>query len=665
MYISTSFKNSLLNFTAPITTTTMAPATPSSNQVCPTAYWNSTFTIVAGSTAAASTALNRLNSPTDITFDGYGNMYVVDTANHRIQLFPPGSTSSTSAVNVAGFTTTGGSGLSEFNTPSSMAVDDNGTMYILDTNNFRVVKWIRGQPLGFTVAGGRGTGTTLDKIGTSYAIYLDDQSNIYISEYANHRVTKWFNGNLTAGIRIAGTSVLGNTTSQLKNPWGIYVDANNTLYVVDQGNHRVQKWTPGSVNATTLAGESGVAGAWSYQFNLPTDITFDQYNNMYIMDSGNDRIQRWWPGSTYGVTVAAAVLSNSKGIAFDPFGGLAVADYSNHRIVLFPAVCPSTTTTTPAPLTNAPNQVCGTALWSSAFRIVAGTTASAGATATLLNAPIDVTFDGYGNMYVVDFSNHRIQRFRNGSSGTTAGVTVAGFTTAGGGGLSEFNNPSAVALDNNGTMYILDRDNFRVVKWLAGQPLGFTVAGGRGTGTTLDKIGTSYAIYLDDQSNVYISENSNHRVTKWLNGNLAAGTRIAGNSTLGSTPAQLNSPWGIYIDGNYTLYVVDRGNHRVQMWSSGATTGLLIAGESTVAGAWSYQFNSPTAITFDQYNNMFIMDSGNNRIQRWWPGSTYGVTMAAAVLSNPRGMAFDPYGNLVVADYSNHRMVLFPVTCRK
>ncbi|CAF1387345.1 unnamed protein product, partial [Rotaria magnacalcarata] len=78
-------------------------------------------------------------------------------------------TSSTSAVNVAGFTTTGGSGLSEFNTPSSMAVDDNGTMYILDRDNFRVVKWLAGQPLGFTVAGGRGTGTTLDKIGTSYA----------------------------------------------------------------------------------------------------------------------------------------------------------------------------------------------------------------------------------------------------------------------------------------------------------------------------------------------------------------------------------------------------------------------------------------------------------------------------------------------------------------
>ncbi|CAF5113130.1 unnamed protein product, partial [Rotaria sp. Silwood1] len=57
------------------------------------------------------------------------------------------------------------------------------------------------------------------------------------------------------------------------------------------------------------------------------------------------------------------------------------------------------------------------------------------------------------------------------------------------------------------------------------------------------------------------------------------------------------------------------------------------------------------------------MDAGNDRIQRWWPGSTYGVTVAAASMYNPRGMAFNPSGDLVVADYSNHRMVLFPVSC--
>ncbi|CAF3039731.1 unnamed protein product [Rotaria sp. Silwood2] len=375
---------------------------------------------------------------------------------------------------------------------------------------------------------------------------------------------------------------------------------------------------------------------------------------MYILDAGNDRIQRWWPGSTYGVTVAAATLSSPRGIAFDPSGNLIVADYSSHRVVLFPVACP-----------NPANQVCGTAVWNSTLRIVAGTTLSAGTALTLLNAPIDVALDGNGYMYVVDFGNSRIQRFPPGSTSSTSGVTIAGFTTAGGAGYSEFNSPTAISIDLNGTIYILDRDNYRVQKWLPGQPLGFTVAGGHGTGTTLDKIGLSYAMYLDDQSNIYISEFSNHRVSKWLNGNLTAGSRVAGNGTAGTTSYQLDSPWGIYVDANYTLYVVDQGNHRIQKWSLGAVSGITIAGQINVAGSWSYQFNLPTAITFDQYNNMYIMDAGNNGIQRWWPGSTYGVTVAAATLSNPRGMAFDPSGNLVVTDYSNHRVVLFSVYCRK
>ncbi|CAF3633133.1 unnamed protein product [Rotaria sp. Silwood1] len=214
-------------------------------------------------------------------------------------------------------------------------------------------------------------------------------------------------------------------------------------------------------------------------------------------------------------------------------------------------------------------------------------------------------------------------------------------------------------------MYILDNSNSRVVRWLSGEPLGFTVAAGHGYGSTLDKIGTSYAIYLDNHSNIYISEYSNHRVTKWFNGNHTAGVLIAGNNVAGSTPYQLNSPWGIYVDANYTLYIADYGNHRIQKWIAGAVNATTVAGVSGVAGSWSYELHYPTAITFDQYNYMYIMDSGNNRIQRWWPGSIYGVTVASASLYNPRGMAFDTSGNLVVVDESYHRIVLFPVTCRE
>lgn len=96
-----------------------------------------------------------------------------------------------------------------------------------------------------------------------------------------------------------------------------------------------------------------------------------------------------------------------------------------------------------------------------------------------------------------------------------------------------------------------------------------------------------------------------------------------------------------------------------------STTGTTVAGQSGVAGSSPNQLNTPTGFTFDQFDNMYIMDSGNNRIQKWPPGSTYGTTMVSAAMYNPRGIAFNPAGDLVVADYSYDRVILFRVTCRK
>lgn len=56
--------------------------------------------------------------------------------------------------------------------------------------------------------------------------------------------------------------------------------------------------------------------------------------------------------------------------------------------------------------------------------------------------------------------------------------------------------------------------------------MGTVVVGGRGSGTTFDKITTSYAMFVDNQYNIYVSENGNHRVTKWLNGNTTAGSLV-------------------------------------------------------------------------------------------------------------------------------------------
>ena len=101
------------------------------------------------------------------------------------------------------------------------------------------------------------------------------------------------------------------------------------------------------------------------------------------------------------------------------------------------------------------------------------------------------------------------------------------------------------------------------------------------------------------------------------------------------------------------------------MWSLDAVNGETVAGQTGVAASWPYTLRNPTSITLDQLGYLYIMDSGNNRIQRWWPGATYGVTVLSGSFANPRGIAFDPFGNLIIADMAYHRIVLSSIICRK
>ena len=126
-------------------------------------------------------------------------------------------------------------------------------------------------------------------------------------------------------------------------------------------------------------------------------------------------------------------------------------------------------------------------------------------------------------MYVADYNNHRIQRFPPGSN---IGITVAGFNLASGPSRSELYQPAAITVNANGQMFIVDSFNYRVLKWQLNDPLGVVIAGGRGLGSTLDKLARCYALFVDSQSNVYVSDYGNSRVTRWLNGNTTSGILV-------------------------------------------------------------------------------------------------------------------------------------------
>lgn len=140
---------------------------------------------------------------------------------------------------------------------------------------------------------------------------------------------------------------------------------------------------------------------------------------------------------------------------------------------------------------------------------------------------------------------------------------------------------------------------------------------------------------------------------------------MAGGNGAGSTADKLNGPWGVYVDNGNTVFVVDRNNHRVMKWLQGAAAGTLVAGDTGVAGSWSYQLNSPSSISMDPYGALFILDSGNARVQKWNQGGSFGVTVLGSAMSNPLGMQLDSGGNLFIADTNNHRILSFALMCRK
>lgn len=110
--------------------------------------------------------------------------------------------------------------------------------------------------------------------------------------------------------------------------------------------------------------------------------------------------------------------------------------------------------------------------------------------------------------------------------GSNIGTTVAGVTSSAGSSYAQLYNPSTIYVNSFDTMFILDTSNYRVLKWQLGDQLGSVVVNGRGSGSTFDKIGTSYGMCFDNQNNIYISENSNHRVTLWSLSNNTVGQLV-------------------------------------------------------------------------------------------------------------------------------------------
>ena len=210
--------------------------------------------------ADGTTATAQFDSPTDLAFDGQGNLYVADFGNHNIRkITPAGVVSTLAGSGIAGFAN-GPGAMAQFNGPIGIAVDAQGTVYLAEFMNNRIRKVM---PNG-TVSTLAGTGqlgyadgpSTSARFGSLEGLALDGQGNLYAADYDGARIRKIApNGTVStlAGTGRAGTTDGAGSQAQFIGPTGLAIDAHGDLFVTDAGNNTIRKVTPAGI-VSTVAG---------------------------------------------------------------------------------------------------------------------------------------------------------------------------------------------------------------------------------------------------------------------------------------------------------------------------------------------------------------------------------------------------------------------------
>ena len=435
--------------------------------------------VVAGTRATSynchtGSAINtKLSDPRGLAWDGM-TLYIADAGNNKVRMVDSAGNISTIAGNgIGGFAGDGFPAVNaQLNHPTSLVF--NGTLYVADANNYRVRRFTVGGNIT-TIAGngtpslfGDGGAATSAQVGNPYAVAVDAAGNEYVADNQNDVIRKIdVNGVITT---VAGNGTNGYsgdqgpaTSAQLNDPRGVAVDANGNIYISDTGNQRIRKVDSVTGKISTIAG-TGAAGysgdggaATSARIDSPRALAIDASGNVYIADTGNNRVRK-----VTGTTISTFAGTGTAG--FSGEGGLAsAAQLSGPRGLVINAAGELLISDTG---NNRVRKVAAdTKITTVAGSAMGGSAGDGGpATSAQLNFPFGLAVDGSGNLFIADTSNHKIRVV--GTDGTISTVVAfcgAGF--AGDGGvatLAHLNTPYGVAADSLGNLLIADANNNRI-----------------------------------------------------------------------------------------------------------------------------------------------------------------------------------------------------------
>ncbi len=520
-------------------------------------------------------------------------------------------------------------------------------------------------------------------------------------------------GNNTAGFSPNGSKAAATLTFE---PYGAAVNANGDLYYSDANNCVVREIVGGVVQTIAGTGACGYSGdgaaATSAKLNNPLGIAFDNSGNLFIADSGNNVIRRIDANNnitTYAGTGTAgfsgdtgaatsAELNFPESVAADTSGNLFIADSGNNRIRRVDL--PSQVITT----------IAGTGVQSYSGD-------GGPATAATLGQPDGVAVDSSGNIYIADTTNSVIREISSAASQppgiitTIVGNNTFGFSGDGGPAFSaELTNPAGMFVDSiTGDIYFADywANRIRLYQPANNKKISTVIGSGQvGDGAAA----TSASMYfprtpgLDAAGNLYIVDAENNRIRKVSVTDQTISTVVGTGIPCAqpkfvcgdggpATSALLFMPRTVTIEANGTLLVSDDGDAKIRQVDG--TTGDIttIVGSGNFCGtmpnqtplpcgdggpALSASLNDARGAIHDSAGNLYFVDAQDNRVRE--VDTTGTITTIAGGGSNntaptgcangsytgdgqpavnstldcPLGLDIDAAGNLYVADTFNN-----------
>lgn len=611
--------------------------------------------------------------------------------------------------------------------PYGVAVDASGNVFASDwegnasmnppSNRIRRIDAVTGAMTTYAGSGGYGGYSgdggqaNLAKLNFPGALLFDDDGSLYFSDQYNHRVRKISpdgiittvagNGSISAYTGDGGPAV----AASLSGPGGLAFDSEGNLLVANRGFHRINKIDKSGI-ITTVAGtgERGFSGdggpAIGAKLDLPWGVAVDSVNNVYFADFRNFRIRRVdgngvittvagdgfytedsWGGRAgrflgEGVPAVEASLNYPIGIAVATDGSFFIADYRNHRVRKVDSAGIITTfagSNTSTPFTHGRRNDPGDGIL---------------ATESTLLLPTALALTGDEEVLIADGWNSRIRKV--GSDGVIRSVAGTGEWGFLGEGTKAKDArvwfPEDVSALPDGSLLLADGLNGRIRRINSDGTIQTVAGDGRnrdaGDGGPAREASFRFAesVASDASGNIYVADRSAHRVRKISPDGIIsafAGSGTAGFSGDGglAVEARLNSPEGITVAADGSVFIADADNNRIRKVDAFGTIST-IAGSGS--GGWEYGFagdggpatsaklNRPSDVAVHPDGSLYIADSRNDRVRKVNADGTI-VTIAgggplccgfanagpatAINLGEVEGIALDASGNLFITDY--------------